>query len=136
MHTPNLKVWTKALRDPDLMQVHGALVKDENEDGRIGYCCLGVGCVEAGMDVDAEGEVIVLDGEMYGALPPTAFHIWLGLDRPGWKPEVTADIYPDWDFITRDGQEAYDVTCANLNDEWNLTFVQIADILDYFGIRG
>lgn len=146
MKSTNLKVWTDALRSGDFGQTNGHLADPE------GYCCLGVGeCVRWGGD----------PGHLFAALanqsfPPTAFHEWLGLPR---SRDSRADVYLDLPlanelFIgdgTMNGEERgiiaqgtpgsgpvlldkQDLSCANLNDAHGLTFDQIADMLDYFGV--
>lgn len=137
MHTENLKVWTDRLREPGLNQTTGALIEGEYEHD-FSYCCLGVGCMVAGIpQVRINGtEAFVVNGMDFEALPPVEFHRWLGTDPD--TTERSLDVYPDWPegLMTADDLNLRgEVSCANLNDECSLTFAQIADVLDYFGIQ-
>lgn len=165
----NLRTWTEALRSGAYDQVDGTLAKQEEGEKKIAYCCLGVGCVLAGVPHEKRAHVCDSDEEdwcesgghgevkhLFGAecatdLPPAEFHDWLGLANEGGV--LGGDVYLDWPVeyqtLTTQGpkpSESYPghrtqplnqaaMTCANLNDSLRLSFPQIADMIDYFGVK-
>lgn len=155
----NLKVWTDGLRSTNIQQTTGQL--GVVYDGATQMCCLGFGCTlvpemendiqwQANEDDDTPsvGAVMMVDladGEWSDSMPPVAFHEWIGATPQGGK--LSGDVLPDWpaqEFtMPRPGAEWHDrdglpyrsiLTCAKLNDSAGLTFVQIADVVDYFGV--
>lgn len=162
----NVKKWTAALREPDRVQVNGALtgwiIPDES-DPVLGDCCLGVGCKVAEVPMVVHGDLQDTDYTVeYGAtgntgLPPEEFHLWLGTidhlhevdDYEGAliDPADGTDVYlaiPSgvWTVKvqmldgTTGGTDLRDLNgCSMLNDTVGLTFPQIADMIDYFGIE-
>lgn len=151
----NLHLWTQELRTTQRQQVNGVLGKivAVNQDGDpvVGNCCLGVGTELAGVTPEfpesfdddrdeyvpaGEGDYGYYDGEH--EFPPSAFFHWLDLDRGEEQ-----DLQIDWPvnrfglpvYICRDGSEPMNWTAATLNDGLKLPFAQIADVIDYFGVR-
>lgn len=161
MNDEHLKQWTNKLRSGTIPQANGVLAKPTDSD-QMAMCCLGVGCAEMGYEVIPKaGEFAFLDpdepGRSYDALPPMKFHAWLGLlseeSQENWADlTMTGDVFIDWPegmaFIGEviesdtganavhpvDANEAEVGGCAELNDH-GFTFEQIADLVDYFGVR-
>lgn len=145
--------WTAALRSGKYKQATGVLAAKEQDT----YCCLGLLCVlnggevvenpnfEAGFLNLSTRKVIKMDGHQYDSLPPIEMVDALGLDRrdafvseqDGEVEQLAVwDMYPDWGDVTgRDGEQfSVEHAIAALNDS-GFTFEQIADIVDYFGVR-
>lgn len=139
MNLNNVKTWVAALRDPSKKQVRGALKRDG------GNCCLGLGCEVMGLEPVFDQDTHVwgyrADADMdFGYLPPMEFHHWLGIEPLGGSD----DVYIDWpvdlllaDGYTENSQDGFVpvLGCAVLNDTVGLSFSQIADLIDYFGVR-
>lgn len=139
--------WIESLRHTNLEQANGTLLRATRYHIEAA-CCLGVGCL-----LVPHVNPFNLVGD---ALPPHSFIEWLGLnlDVEGvvQSDGEQADLIPDWpaEGLTLrdlknptiehpDGQFDPGVertTAASLNDSWKLTFPQIADVFDYFGIAG
>jgi hypothetical protein len=163
-HTPTLPeglnldhwfAWLDDLATTDAPQARGHLAKIV-DDGRVGYCCLGRGCIVAGISrydpSDDDPDSIITDMTLAFAgatdLAPGELLVWLGL----WESVADGgegDIKVAWptDLCARinDGEEdwpegmPYHVsigTAANLNDKGRLTFSQISDVFRYFGTDG
>lgn len=150
----NLRRWTQELRTTTRGQTTGYLgqVQAVNADGTlvIGNCCLGIGTELAGVQPD-DTTYVTEDGherEPYAGdildylgnqeFPPEAFYEWLEV-----ASESTGDLLIDWPkdesgmpyYTCRDGEEPMLWSASNLNDRLHLTFSQIADVIDYFGVR-
>jgi hypothetical protein len=137
----NLKRWTAALRDGTRQQGEGYL--RELIDGIPHYCCLGVACEVFGIESRQ-----TLNGSTlteYGAfgnetMPPSEFRKILGLSNDTVDGE---DVFLDAGDVTycSDDQDPdteldlCDIGLAEINDDWGLSFEQIADLIDYFGVR-
>lgn len=154
MKTDNIKRWTNELRVTDLPQAKAMLAvlrvedsgdSDARPENTVGYCCLGIGCLVAGIDsskVDRLGldeqvliEYLTFDGE--DRLAPTSFAAWLGFGwgSDGWmtsKIQTLVLAAPELRLLDGD---RLDSPLTILNDNWDLTFPQIADCIDYFGVR-
>jgi hypothetical protein len=147
----NVRRWTAALRSGEYEQTTSMLAIQDGDS--VAYCCMGVGCVVAGPD-EVPHETITYPSAVYGftdtvkhsfgdgsceELPPTEFHAWLGIEGE----MDNDDVYIDWpeEYVRlsegspRGGLSRAVMSCANMNDSFNLTFEQIADMIDYFGIR-
>lgn len=116
-----------------------------------GYCCLGVGCLVAEIEVTERGDYLHFGRFGANLTAPVEFHRWLGVvpeDRS--LNGIEADIYIDWPDSPGSGEIHYDRreddndadnqgfmmwTASALNDECHLTFSQIADVIEYFGLR-
>jgi hypothetical protein len=127
----------KALRDPASKQGRLKLRNDiEPGDGKGGVCCLELVCQEAiktgiipppafRVHRTAEkGWVYGVPGDASDTYLPAAVRQWAGLDDS--DPTFAFE-----DLRNRDGYE-YHITWSSLNDELQLTFPQIADMVDYF----
>lgn len=146
-------MWADRLRDPELVQASGALGRVDYE-GNQSYCCLGVACeflVPSVHKVVDNGWSVEYDGE--SGLAPYTLLDWLFGEDFWDRPEDVEDggcefdIPIDWpeDLEVRDGagsdltrraKSDNDInTAAGLNDSGEFTFSQIADIIDYFGVR-
>ena len=149
MNIEHVRQWTRRLRSGDIDQTRGHLVDPTGP--RPAMCCLGVGAQEAGIpfqvsDDGRHGFFPVGDGGRTNSLPPTEFHLWLGLNVPvsetydvvvDWPEGMTVlcqepDVPDGWYESPIDGDEV--ATCSGLNDS-GFTFSQIADLIDYFGVR-
>jgi hypothetical protein len=159
-HPENWQAWLDNLRSTDTPQVRERLTgfvpaegprdevlpepppKDERDNWRQGYCCLGLGAEQAEVDFDFDA-----------GLAPFGFIQWLGFEEDAraltdYPEESSWDLVLDFDTdaYPQQGREdehsdevpEYDSapTAAWLNDEAGLTFAQIADMLDYFGVWG
>lgn len=128
-----LRQWTKRLRITTTSQAQRKLVVVNRENGKIeGMCCLGIGeveCAGAPLHVSPIGNVPLV-GDRDDPSLPYYFRAWLGLSGSG-------DLQIDWPvgLELRDGTPFNMMTCANLNDLMGFTFEQIADVVDYFGVR-
>ncbi len=142
----NMKAWLRELRTTDKEQGKDALcnvVRSADPDtGRFdkfsyAFCCLGVGQAMLG----TEPSVMVSHGM---SLASREFVEWLGLEVPSGGESRTEDVAYD---LVVDWPESYSpsrhptrklfstVTCSRLNDDYKLTFSQIADVIEYFGIK-
>jgi hypothetical protein len=133
--------WLHELRTTDKPQARLALA-DRAENG-MGFCCLGIGCMVMGLEPQFEKlnerdntyvegtpddfDRVAFDGEQ--ALAPEAFGEWLGLQWSVNDPVLAIPV--EYDHAGSHSQ----VTCARLNDDWHLSFNQIADMVAYFGFR-
>lgn len=154
MNIDHTRTWTTALRDPSLNQTTGILTEVLIEGGRA-HCCLGVGCVTMGLDGRPDGQAIMYGAERAAGLPPKEFHAWLGLlteqqirsDQPFGSKDVGIDWGEVGELLTYDARNQYvsdtpgevkrlkQIGCAGLNDSCHLTFSQIADVIDHFGLK-
>lgn len=142
----NMTAWLDDLRTTDAPQVNGHLMKSvwPNDSHTYGYCCLGRGCVVMGME---PGRELIASADV---LPPGSFVNWLGVHvspSSRWPGEDEANEGVDYDLYLDIPEGLYPrdeagrsnpnnlVTCAGLNDDWHLTFSQIADMIAYFGIH-
>ncbi|MDG4783270.1 hypothetical protein O7614_26780 [Micromonospora sp. WMMD961] len=108
--------WTAALRSGDYGQTTGTLRRGDD------FCCLGVLCDIAVKDGVIEeptaGEVSnTYWYEGHSAALPLAVVEWSGIVENDPTPETGARGNP---------------SLAELNDDYGLTFPQIADVIDYF----
>lgn len=149
----NLRAWTTELRITTRPQVTGYLgqIEEVKEDGTriIGNCCLGIGTELAGVTPDEvtyeDGNGVERESYMGDALdylgcqefPPADFFEWLES-----VPDYKGDVVIDWPLdgygrpaLSTPSEEGMAWTASELNDEVHLTFSQIADVLDYFGVR-
>lgn len=155
MKTDNMRKWTARLRTPGLKQARTVLATVPTDDSDIddaAFCCLGVGCVEAGIPVRAypvehptedEGWCLSFDGAV--EMAPTSLHTWLGVRPQNEDSEdVFLDIPEGWcyvkDFEVQGGDQMVKDLAAysgasSLNDDLHLSFSAIADMVDYFGVR-
>lgn len=156
MNLDNIKTWTDALRTTELGQTTATL-GSIGEDDKQKVCCLGLGCLVA-PTIETEwvggggesGNFLYVDGQ--NNLPPIEFHDWLGLDIADLASDDGNDVLLDWPmpeigalislcpentdrWRDRTGRAFRLYSCAGLNDEVGLTFSQIADVIDYFGLR-
>lgn len=119
---PNQTAWLAALRSGDYSQCTSVLRENDS------YCCLGVGCVLAGITSDP----IQHDGEFtewrYGRelaveLAPVELKEWLALrGQGGDSRDLKNDDRADNDFTGYALHELNDIAC--------LTFAQIADFIE------
>lgn len=126
--------WVAALRSGKHIQVKGVLGEAYHEDIPRN-CCLGVACEVAGIvptttfgsvsDQYDEGS-LEYDGAIT-SLPERARE-WLGVTMA--DPWID---FPDG-LLTRDRRGSLELTCTMLNDDLRLTFDQIADLVEYFGL--
>lgn len=152
--------WTETLRTTTAEQTSSRLT--EMEDGMDGtvsrtlrHCCIGVACMVSGLAPKFTGVSNVIDRAVLGTearygkanvskYAPVETHKWLGtvaLDaEPKWSE---SDIFIDWPrggegYEDREGEGSGAIlqpSAADLNDALGFTFKQIADVVDYFGVR-
>lgn len=146
----NLAIWIEEMRTTDAPQVGRALARLVHD--KVGFCCLGLGSCRAGVanNIQTELDWLAKDperrhvnfgfgAENVGTLAPREFLEWLGIAPPKddrWQPRAF-DVLIDWAdcgaLPTKNGTLAT-YSCSRLNDE-GFTFSQIADIVEFFGIR-
>ena len=150
--------WLDDLATTDAPQATGHLAKF-TDDGRVGYCCLGRGCIVAGISqydpTDDDPDSIITDSTLAFAgatdLAPGELLVWLGLwnsmgdggegdIKVAWPTDLHAPPNTeDDDAIDWPQGIPYRInigTAANLNDKARLTFSQIRDVFAYFGTEG
>lgn len=132
------RAWAEDLRTTDAKQVNDYLTLHIGPNTE-GYCCLGRLCIVAGLDPNAE------DGFVNESLPPQSVFDFVGASVIDGNPSADdASIHVDWDpeLVSRMGDPYTNTQAATpcatydqLNDTLRLTFAQIADVIDYFGVR-
>lgn len=158
MRTANFERWIAELRTTDLPQADGALARSNDKDNEpVGYCCLGFGCVIAGVpfevtefpDEAEDGRIAVaVQYRFVGALDlaPIDFIAWLTETRVSdyyeEDRETSWDVWPEWGELgdlpqqnergTTHPYRTIGISGAGMNDS-GFTFAQIADVFDYFG---
>lgn len=157
MRNEHTHQWAISLRGGLFEQATGVLheVFSTDSSERHRFCCLGLGAKVAGCKMgqptqrSAGTSVIPFLSNVpsdigQGAhevrsigLPPRAFHEWLGLSL---GPSVyEASVYLDAPMAVG-GQRGSPSRFLGgtglhvINDEWRLSFPQIADLIDYFGV--
>lgn len=149
MNIENVKKWTNTLRTTEHEQVSHVLIGMDGGTGEVtGMCCLGIGEVECmGKTITAKQVHDVymprVNGEQRSnGLPGSDFVRWLGATVVGGEDAAKSDVRLDTpeDFTVRAGEDLDDeeyehVTASLLNDDFHLTFAQIADMIDYFGVQ-
>lgn len=128
-------LWLTALRSGDYLQVKNILKgtqwSDALEANYVGHCCLGVlsevAPKECGEFKESHGEYrFVSKGqEEYSVLPATVKK-WSGISTRTGEVLVGTFVDPD-DGIRYD----FRTVLTALNDEYGLTFEQIADVVEY-----
>lgn len=117
--------WIEALRSGEFEQGTNCLA-DEEEPGRMCYCCLGVANHVFGLGVPEDEGGLYFEDEN-----GTTFRRYeeLGLRTKfgGCDPEETYWFYPT--DVSRYHRQEF-ITLAGLNDELLLSFSQIADLLE------
>ena len=129
-------LWTKTLRYGDLTQVRGTIsmwVSDlDGHKTLAGVCAVGAGMY-------AMGDTTPGGGSLLGASEPREFVEWLG-GGAFFDEEAPVTVCIDWpdDALDPVGllymNDADMISIVGLNDSLDLTFEQIADVIDYFGI--
>lgn len=145
---PDIKAqWVAALRSGEYEQGKGVLREIDNDGTLGGYCCLGVLCdlaVKAGVIPEPtiktydHGPKEVLYDEADAILPSSVAE-WAGLiepdeadSRPICAPIVTlpkAHSVAEF-FLLGDEDDAKEVELTGLNDETDLGFAGIADLIE------
>jgi len=84
MNKDNILKWCETLESGEYQQASGSLYRKEANTNSDGFCCLGVGCKVAEIDIP-----IISDGSRsVSGLPPSSFANWLEI-----KPiETTENI--------------------------------------------
>jgi hypothetical protein len=150
MNTDNFNTWLAALRDGTRKQGKMRLAT-VHQDDTVSYCCMGIGCAVAEIEVRASeySHTDAGTGDTYtwlkyghveaSDLPPDEFVEWLDLATATgdntWHMYLGDQGPEPYDLKTKHGDYIVGAPLATLNDEWGLTFPQIADLLDYFGVR-
>lgn len=114
----NVRKWVDALRDGGYRQATGNLTNGD------GFCCLGVACDISGVgswnEMDEyETEYDSGDGpvqEFEASALPRAVQEWLGVDTDN----------PELPHTPEQGR----MTCIGANDDFGLSFEQIADLIE------
>lgn len=133
MKNDNQRIWTTGLRSDLFQQGRERLVnyayRDTDDDKVKRHCCLGVACVKYGLEEKHEEFEVVRPGSgssWYDVVLPPEVSEWLGVTDE--DPIFDMSEYKD-----RSGRPLT-ITCAHANDAMNLSFVQIAGLVDYFGL--
>lgn len=152
-----VRLWIDGLRRPGLRRTTRALT-NVLSDGTETYCCLGVLCeiaVEKGKTVKHEvgsrrrdvaygpAGASMQDGTLQWAVLPYEVMEWLGANRQTVEvsrvKQLDIALESDGEIprIHEQIDGASSVMATELNDVMNMTFAQIADVLEYryFGIE-
>jgi hypothetical protein len=146
----NVKVWADALRSGEFQQGTSYLsaIRPVNalSPMRLRHCCMGVGCMVAGIEGDpANGSHIVYGVSRDGRLPPAEFIVWLGLDSApsvgtGGGHRLRLNLpHHAYPFRPSSGAGLAEDTLGwtwldTMNDIYHLRFDQIADLIERFGV--
>lgn len=134
MNKEAVKRWTNELRTTNKKQGTEVL---HSLDGEVEeYCCLGIACElfkdELDLKVNNE-EYLVTYNNMAGLLP------WKVVDFLELAEADTIDevdvLLDSPDLILRDDSNLRYCGLSALNDLYGLSFSQIADMIDYFGVQ-
>lgn len=138
MNKDVLRKWVDALRSGNFKQTKGRLSKIENDGSRT-FCCLGVLCELAKDEIGLEEtyrEGLWFRG--YGGefayngcetLPPDSVEDFLGEPGFDWEVKLHEDVlYEDGEEVMYEAGDL--VELAELNDEGDWTFAQIADAIE------
>lgn len=146
MNMDNVRIWVNELRTTGKPQTTERLARTLDTN-KTGYCCLGIVEVladspESDESYDEDGPCFKNDLDKYpdentfaDTNLSTFGRDWLGVK----DDDPTLDV--PGEYIGRvariDGGQGIEgaPTCANLNDDWGLSFKEIADMLDYFGLQ-
>lgn len=130
VNVENVRKWVDALRSGNYEQTDGQLRKEDDE-GVVGFCCLGVACDISELGTWDENDGFRIDGVEYyddedGREPdsgylPIEVADWLGVF--GNNPVLKATV----PLADSDLTEA---VASNLNDLYHLSFEQIADAIE------
>lgn len=144
------KQWLHELRTTDAGQAHGHMSRitlaEGDTHGKINNCCLAVGTRLVPDIKITQGTGFTRSQFKFGEhqhyrTAPIEFIRWVGLGHMVGDVNETAsfDVVLDYTHpgATQDGAllNPDDVTGAWMNDTVRLTFPQIADMLDYFGVK-
>lgn len=151
-HTRNTVAWIENMRTTLSLQGQGRLCVILNGQRR--YCCLGLGSEQAGVEsaemTHTNGLEIGYGSTKQFGLAPVEFIDWLGVPYISEREDgMGYDLVPDFpEGLTEQVPECGDRACtdcteraplkmtaASMNDT-GFSFHQIADVFDYFGIRG
>ncbi len=135
MLKPEIKeLWVDALRSGRYKQGLNDLADDNG-----GLCCLGVLAIELGCEIlpsDVEGDTFVRlrlpNGQVVrpeGTLPPELFSIIYDEPIP-LDGSVNLRTYQNPEMRVDDDGVLINVAASQLNDEWDLHFNEIADIIE------
>lgn len=126
----NMLKWVEALESGNYKQGEGVLRERVNGRKRDdNFCCLGVGCDIAGFGWEtkewypgSDSKEWFVKGHGDEANPPEEFEKWLGIEE---SPRFS--LYHE----NADGEEYWieDEPLAGLNDDYGLTFGEIAQLL-------
>lgn len=126
----NRRKWLEALRSGEFKQTTGVLAR-QNDDGKYGYCCLGVACEISGVasrDLTRgyDDRVRKVYGENEADLTlPEEVRAWLGVETD--SPNLASPV-----VVNDDGDDETGLTI--LNDDYGFTFEQIADAIEQNGL--
>lgn len=128
-NTDVIQKWVTALESGEYKQVKGALQKEIDDNGTVGYCCLGVLCdlaVKEGIidpPIDSEFVYEGSDGDIRheGAVLPRPVRQWAGIEwsNPGF----------DVDFEDAYGEKIGNTSLADMNDQYDKDFTYIAQVI-------
>ena len=121
-----VKLWVEALRSGKYQQVQYKL-REKPEDGG-GHCCLGVLCEVAKPMLSLEGTKELEDYLDNRGYPPKEILKLLGQDI-----EIEDAKYQ---YISVQMKDGGFILVLSLNDSYNMTFDQIADLLEQTHLRG
>lgn len=146
----NFQIWLDTLKTGQYQQATGALdVVDDG--GNHSFCCLGVACdlavkdgVEMEIHTSDDNDVVSYDREQ-GVLPGKVKD-WLGLDQTNPRIVVQNPNFVSGDdrcahVYSADGERSQlanpryliNEYVTELNDEYGLTFEQIAQLVEFAG---
>ncbi len=133
----NLDKWIVALRSGDFTQGDGYLAR-QNDEGTTQYCCMGVGCVVMGAESFLNATLMdgttALSFEGAVKMPPRSFIEWLGLGMPEFM-EHAVEINLELDVADGRIWPFEFIALDSMNDTLNLSFGEIADAIETYGVR-
>lgn len=135
--------WLEALRSGKYTQTSSVL-RDSADDGKYGYCCLGVLCDIYAQENDMKWEGSPEAWQIHGVnqVLPKEVQEWAGLDdeNPGLKYKTKyPENYDKYSFEDQDVRYMFHsdgdnkTSLAEVNDEWSdYGFSEIANLIEEF----
>lgn len=127
-----IQVWVDALRSGKYLQGKEHLSFQDEKGRRWRHCCLGVACIEAGIDLETETEERGYSPQFIRSYDETEYELpdsvirWYGLSR---EDSTNADSDPTVRVIRGD-RKGESTSLAGLNDDEDWTYAMIADLIE------
>lgn len=141
----NLRLWVRALRSGEYAQCGETLTEVTQFAGKESraHCCMGVGCEVAKVEQTVVTVGPLVNRVLYGAaqastIPPKEFLLWLRFTEEEVQVALENDKDSDGDgahiFLAEDDAGTRGKSLAELNDTEDLSFTQIADSIEAYGV--